>query len=376
MARPQVVTFLLNGLRDTSGEPLSGGKVYTYAAGTSTEQSVYTDSAGVTMAPNPVVLDANGQAQVYANGNYKFIVKDSDDTTLYTWDNLLFGLDDDTSIWAGTSTGSSNAYAIAPSPAITALAAGQRFTFLANHTSSGAATLNVSGLGATTLKNTDGSAIGASDIASGGLYEAAYNGTDFQLVGQAIATPVAVASGGTGASTAGDARTNLGLAIGSNVQAWDQQLTDFAALAVTNNLVPVMNGTTITAEAINTFIQRLSPSTWTPTASANNGASISSLTVNEGRYIRIGTWIVFVLSCTFTITGSPTLVYFTGPVSGTGHDTNVALSCSADENGTAITNARWRYISGNNIMVFKAGLSAWTAGVNAAINIFGFYRVS
>jgi len=62
------------------------------------------------------------------------------------------------------------------------------------------------------------------------------------------ATDVAVAAGGTGASTASDARTNLGLAIGSDVQAYDAGLADIAGLAVTDSNFIVGDGANWVAE--------------------------------------------------------------------------------------------------------------------------------
>jgi hypothetical protein len=55
-------------------------------------------------------------------------------------------------------------------------------------------------------------------------------------------TDLTVADGGTGASSAADARTNLGLAIGTNVQAWDANLDQIAALVPTADNFIVGNG--------------------------------------------------------------------------------------------------------------------------------------
>lgn len=84
------VDVLWAGLFDNSGQPLAGGKVYTYAAGSTTNKATYADSAKSTTNANPVVLDAYGRAAVYADGAYKFVIKNADDVTLVTIDNLEF----------------------------------------------------------------------------------------------------------------------------------------------------------------------------------------------------------------------------------------------------------------------------------------------
>ena len=62
-------------------------------------------------------------------------------------------------------------------------------------------------------------------------------------------TDIAVADGGTGSSTSSGARTNLGVAIGSDVQAYDADLTALGGLAKTDGNFIVGNGSTWVAES-------------------------------------------------------------------------------------------------------------------------------
>jgi len=79
---------------DNNGNPLTGGRLYTYAAGTTTPQVTYTSSSGNTPNSNPIVLDAagrvSGSSEIWLTSGaiYKFILKDSNDVLLATWDNI------------------------------------------------------------------------------------------------------------------------------------------------------------------------------------------------------------------------------------------------------------------------------------------------
>lgn len=92
-------------------------------------------------------------------------------------------LQDSGPLWGATSSGSANAQTLTLSPAITAYAAGQRFSFLAGYTNTAATTLNVNSVGAKNIFNAaTGAAIGAGEIIVGRMYEVIYDGTQFLLI--------------------------------------------------------------------------------------------------------------------------------------------------------------------------------------------------
>ncbi len=78
---------------DAFGEPLSGGKVWTYAAGTTNPLASYTDESGSVPNANPVILDSAGRAQVWLTANvaYKLVLMDADDVVQETTDDFYAG---------------------------------------------------------------------------------------------------------------------------------------------------------------------------------------------------------------------------------------------------------------------------------------------
>ena len=75
-----------------SGAPLSGGKIYTYLAGTSTPSPTYTDSTSGTTQANPIILNSLGlpASAIWMNGgiSLKFVIRDAADVLIRTIDNV------------------------------------------------------------------------------------------------------------------------------------------------------------------------------------------------------------------------------------------------------------------------------------------------
>lgn len=154
---------------DANGDPLVGGKVYTYQGGTTTPLATYTTAAGTTPNANPVILDSRGEADIWytAGVSYKVVLRTAADVLIWTVDNIAMS-------------------------------------------------------GSMATQNSNNVNITGGTIGSGVTFNGNTTGTASNVTGT-----VAIANGGTGATTAANARTNLGAAAsGANtdITALDQDV--------------------------------------------------------------------------------------------------------------------------------------------------------
>lgn len=83
---------------DQEGKPLVGGKLFTYKAGTNEPRETYTDSTGLFVNTNPVILDSVGSCKIFISTNntdtgetadaYKFVLYDALGNLQWTVDNI------------------------------------------------------------------------------------------------------------------------------------------------------------------------------------------------------------------------------------------------------------------------------------------------
>ncbi len=107
---------------NNSGYPLTGGKIFSYAAGTTTPQATYTSSSGTIAHTNPIILDAAGRVP---NGGeiwitlqlYKFVLKDANDVLIATYDNVGSSFNTATIIANFTGDGVTTAFTLVSPPA-------------------------------------------------------------------------------------------------------------------------------------------------------------------------------------------------------------------------------------------------------------------
>lgn len=181
-----------------AGVPLSGGKVYTYIAGTTTPQVTFTDNTGSTPNTNPVILDSRGEANIWLGGAlYKFRLTDANDVEIWTVDYISAPTSAVSPVLSGSVTIDSDT----PGPALRITQTGtgpvMRVQDSADPDTTPFIIDNAGNVGIGTATPTAQlEATGAAKIGS------------LTLTG----SPLPVASGGTNATTAVDARTNLGAA--------------------------------------------------------------------------------------------------------------------------------------------------------------------
>jgi len=109
-------------LFDDNGDPLTGGKIYTYEAGTTTPLPTYTSSAGTTPHANPIILDSagrvpGGEIWLEFTEKYKFIVRTSANVLIATYDNIGGSFNASPIIANFTGTGSQVNFSLLSAPA-------------------------------------------------------------------------------------------------------------------------------------------------------------------------------------------------------------------------------------------------------------------
>lgn len=176
---------------------------------------------------------------------------------------------DDALNYVATVGGTADAITLSPSPAITAYAAGQRFTFVAaSDNTSAAVTVNVSGVGTKSVKRSGGGALAAGDIASGALYTVVYDGTNFQLYSPVLVSLSANRKTGT-AITDND---TLSIAEHSN------QYVRFTGAASKVITIPANSGE---AFATGTEIEIFNATANSVTITADTGVTVNGVTAGS-----------------------------------------------------------------------------------------------
>ncbi len=293
------ISLSLSQQFDSTGEPLNGGLLYFYAAGTTTPQSAYQDTSLTIPYPNPIELDAAGRVPNFylADGQIKIRLTDADGVTQVAADNILV---------VGASSGTGTPPSV---DATTLIQTG----FL----------MPVYGTGAITgFVRANGRTIG--NAASGGTERA--NADTVTLYEWLYAQDTALAvSGGRGASVAADYAANKTIALpdlrGRVIAGFDDMGSTAASrLTATGGMSGSGIGGVSSAQTA-TLITANLPA-YTPAGSISNGAITTTATTNtlagNGSTLTNGSGGVAVPSgaSAMTMSSSQATSTFTGTAQG------------------------------------------------------------
>lgn len=175
---------------DNDGNPLVGGLLFTYVSGTTTKIATYTDSSGGASNTNPIVLDFRGECRLWIDPTkaYTFVLAPRTDTDPPT--NPFWTVNDITAAPfafdnSAVDTGSVNNIALAI-PQITSPVAFTRIVFKAANTNTAAVTISINGGTAKALTWQSAVALFPGAIVANGIYEAVYDGAQWQLQGPTL----------------------------------------------------------------------------------------------------------------------------------------------------------------------------------------------
>ena len=168
-----------------NGDPLSGGLLYTYSAGTTTPVSTYTSQSGVAFNTNPIVLNSAGRtpAEIWLDGGvlYKFVLKTSGFVEIGSYDNIP-AVNDPTTANNLITVAGTNALTGLATPPLEGYTTGAQYSFIAQNTNSGAVTIDIDSLGVKAVTQTGANALVAGSIVGGSMVLVEYDGTRFQLL--------------------------------------------------------------------------------------------------------------------------------------------------------------------------------------------------
>ena len=339
-----------------NGDPLVGGLVYVYAAGTTTPVTTWTTNSGTTANTNPIVLDAAGRTpnEIWVTGGvmYKFIVRTSTSVLIGTYDNIP-AIDDRTAFNNLITVTGTNSLIGTSVPPYTSYLTGMTISFAPVAVNTGAVTIDLDGLGAKSITFDTSALLTSGVFAIGQIVTLQYDGTRFQMLNGVTTNKIAndavtAAKIGTGAVT--EAKIGTGAVtvdkIGTGAVTVDKIATD----AVTQ--VKIANDAVGTAEIINANV----------TAAKLSGAQSGTAPIYGAR-----AWVNFDgtgstgANQTIRASGNVSTVYkngsgdFTVTFSTAMPDANYAVVSTPDntisaapisylENGTAPTTSAFRII--------------------------------
>jgi len=266
----------------------------------------------------------NGSISFTSRVNLVDIIESSDINNAYS---EIIAIEQSLEALSATSTGN-NSYAITPSPAYTSYSTGMRLFSITDVASTGACTLNVSGLGPKAIKKNVSVALAANDILAGQVIQVVYDGTNFQLVSnitptaaeigaQPTITTLPIANGGTNSSTTLNNNRVMISSSGNIVEA--SSITANSALVSDGNGLPIASSTTSTElgyvhgvtsniqtqlnsifeNSSNTFTNGTTTQTFTDTFCTSSALVVVAITGTP-----LGVWTANANSGSFTITST------------------------------------------------------------------------